>query len=175
MPIFKALIMGLPASGKTTFIRHVFEGKEPNDLKEYVPTVGVHISLYNYKGSDQVRISSFDCGGQTSFIDSYFTDQWVPTLFREVSLFLFLVDSSSKEKLEEAGRLFRKYLQNAIQYSEDTVVSVLATKWDKHKLTKKELEREFVDMEVHPVSIFDGSARKVAEGLIDTLLKEKKR
>lgn len=44
MPIFKALIMGLPASGKTTFIRHVFEGKAFDELKEYVPTFSVHIS-----------------------------------------------------------------------------------------------------------------------------------
>jgi GTPase SAR1 family protein len=174
MSVFKILVMGLPASGKTTFIKHVFEGKKFNELKEYVPTVGVHISLHKYKGSEQVRISSFDCGGQTSFIDCYFTDQWVPNLFREASLFLFLVDSSSKERLEEAGRLFFKYLENAIKYSEDTVVSVLATKWDKHRLTIGELKKEFMDAQIHPISVLDDSARSAAEMLIDSVIKRKK-
>lgn len=84
MPILKLLIMGLPASGKTTFVKHIFEGKELNNLKDYIPTYGVNIALYNYKGSQDIKVSTFDCGGQTSFIDAYLTDQWVPRLFAEV-------------------------------------------------------------------------------------------
>lgn len=57
MPIMKILIMGLPASGKTTFVKHVFEKREFNDLKNYVPTYGVNIALYDYEGSKDIKLS----------------------------------------------------------------------------------------------------------------------
>jgi len=167
--VVKLLIMGLPASGKTTLVKHVFEKKRLEDMKEYNPTYGVNIALYDYKGKEKIKVSTFDCGGQTSFIDTYFTDQWVPMLFAEVSAFIFMVDSSAKNKLEEAGRLFRRYLENALRYSIDTTVYVLASKWDQHALTKDELKKEFVDTVVHSVSVLDDSARKtMGEIIVDS-------
>jgi GTPase SAR1 family protein len=158
--------MGLPASGKTTLVKNVFEKKRLEDMKEYNPTYGVNIALYDYKGKEEIKVSTFDCGGQTSFIDTYFTDQWVPMLFAEVSAFIFTVDSSAKNKLKEASRLFRKYLENALKYSIDTTVYVLASKWDKHTITNEELKKEFVDTVVLPVSVLDDSARKTMEKIV---------
>ncbi len=173
MPVFKILIMGLPASGKTTFIRHAFEGDQSFNTKDYRPTFGVHISLHDYKGLEQVKVSCFDCGGQTSFIDTYLTDQWVPKLFEEASTFLFLVDSSSKENLKKANELFHKYLENVIKHSLDTVVYVLASKWDKHVITKDEIQKVFKDMEIHPISVLDGSALRVTQKIMENLSKKK--
>jgi GTPase SAR1 family protein len=166
--------MGLPSSGKTTFVKNVFEGKEFNDLKGYVPTYGVNIALYNYKGSEDIKVSTFDCGGQTSFIDTYLTDQWVPRLFAEVSALLFLVDSSSKKTLKEASELFHKYLENVYKYCEDTVIYILASKWDKHTITKEELKKVFMDIDVRPISVVDGSAREVTNTILDKMIKDRK-
>jgi GTPase SAR1 family protein len=173
VPVVKLLIMGLPSSGKTTFIKHVFEGKKYEQLKDYVPTFGVNIALYDYHGSEEVKVSAFDCGGQTSFIDTYMTDQWVPMLFAEVSAFLFFVDSSSRNTLDNARKLYGKYMDNVFKYSEDCVVHVLATKWDKHTLTAKELSKAFMDIEVDPVSVLDSSARETSAKIINRLIEKR--
>ena len=175
MPILKVLVMGLPSSGKSTFVKHVFEGKEFKEIKDYVPTFGVGIGLYEYEGTEHVTVSTFDCGGQTSFIDTYFTDQWVPTLFGKVSILFFMVDSSSKENVENASKLFRKYYENVRRNSPDAQVCVLASKWDKHSVTDDHLKDKFKDMTIYHVSVVDGSARKVAREIIDTYLQNKRR
>lgn len=175
MPILKVLVMGLPSSGKTTFVKHVFEGKDFKEIKDYVPTFGVGIGLYEYAGSEVVKVSTFDCGGQTSFIDTYFTDQWVPTLFGKVSILFYLVDSSSKENLENAAKLFRKYYENVRRNSPDAEVCILASKWDKHSVTGDSMKDSFKDMRIYRVSVLDGSARKTAREIIDAYLKRKRR
>jgi GTPase SAR1 family protein len=170
--ILKLLIMGLPASGKTTFVKHIFEEKEFEEFEEYRPTFGVGISLYEYKGSKGLMVSTFDCGGQTSFIDTYMTDQWVPTLFGGASAFFYLVDSSNKEKLDDASKLFRKYYENLRRNSENARAFVLASKWDKHAVTVDELKPYFKDIEIYPVSVLDGSARNVFAKLMTNLGQE---
>jgi GTPase SAR1 family protein len=175
MPILKVLVMGLASSGKSTFVKHVFEGKDFKELKDYVPTFGVGISLYEYAGLEGVRVSTFDCGGQTSFIDTYFTDQWVPTLFGQVSIFLYMVDSSSKNDLENASKLFRKYYENVRRNSLSVEVCVLASKWDKHSITESDLKESFKDIRVYHVSVLDGSARKVAREIVDDYLERNRR
>jgi GTPase SAR1 family protein len=173
MVVLKVLVMGLPASGKTTFIRHVFEEKEFRDIGEYTPTFGVSIALYPYKSSVEVKVSAFDCGGQTSFIDTYFTDQWVPRLFGEASLMLFLVDSSSRENLEDAGKLFRKYYVNLRSNSPDAEIYVMATKWDKHVISEAELQKIFKETRVYPISVLNGSARTAMQEIIENFIRKK--
>jgi GTPase SAR1 family protein len=173
--ILKMLVMGLPKSGKTTFIKYVFGNEEFKEFEEYKPTFGVNISLYEFKGLEGIMVSAFDCGGQTSFIDTYMTDQWVPTLFGKVSLFLFLVDSSSKDILEEAVKLFHKYHENVKMNSPDAYTYVLATKWDKHSILKDEIKTAFKDIQVCPISILDGSALDIAKDVIDNALTRKEK
>jgi GTPase SAR1 family protein len=175
MPILKVLIMGLPSSGKSTFVKHVFEGKDFEEIRNYLPTFGVSIGLYEYAGSQGVKVSTFDCGGQTSFIDTYLTDQWVPTLFGKVSLLLYMVDSSSKQDLESAAKLFRKYHENLRRNSSVAEVFILASKWDKHTLTDDDLAEIFKDIKIYHVSVLDGSARKVAREIIDNYLEKKRK
>jgi GTPase SAR1 family protein len=175
MPTFlKLLVMGLPSSGKTTFIKNVFEKKEFSEFEEYRPTVGVGVSLYEFKGSEGVMVSSFDCGGQTSFIDTYMTDQWIPMLFGKVSIFLFMVDSSSRDNLENAAKLFHKYHENLKRNSPDSEIYILATKWDKHTLTEKELRGAFRDNVILSISVFDATASEVTTDIIEGLLKKKR-
>lgn len=173
MIVLKVLVMGLPASGKTTFIRHVFEEKELADIGDYMPTFGVSIALYPYKSSVEVKVSAFDCGGQSNFIDTYFTDQWVPRLFAEASLMIFLVDSSSKKNLEDAGKLFRKYHENLRRNSPDGEVYVMASKWDKHTVSEAELQGVFKEMRICPISVLDGSARRVTQAIMNEFIKKK--
>jgi hypothetical protein len=151
-------------------LKRVLEEKEFKEIEDYRPTVGVNISLYEYKGSEEVMVSAFDCGGQTSFIDAYVTDQWVPTLFGKVSIFLFLVDSSSNENLENATKLFHKNYENVRMNSPDAETYILATKWDKRTISLTELREAFKDVKVYPVSVLDGSTVEVSEDIISNFL-----
>ena len=60
--------MGLGASGKSSIRSVVFEGKSPEDVKDYQATI-------NYKRSKKQIIDSpfmiFDCGGQNIFISDF--------------------------------------------------------------------------------------------------------
>lgn len=172
--IIKLIIMGLPSSGKTTFVKHIFEEKEFKGIEDYKPTFGVGISLYEYKGSEGMMVSTFDCGGQTSFIDTYMTDQWVPTLFGKVAIFFFLVDSSARDNLDSAAKLFRKYDENLRRNSSAAKAYVLASKWDKHQVMLDELSPFFKEIDIYPVSVIDGSARKVFEEIMHNLIEERK-
>ena len=62
----KVLIMGLRSAGKTSLVKHVFEGKEWDDVKDLKPTEFVNTVEYKYRGLLEVTI--FDAGGQKQFI-----------------------------------------------------------------------------------------------------------
>jgi GTPase SAR1 family protein len=170
MAVIKLLIMGLPASGKTTFIRRVFGQTDFEQLEDYRPTFGVGVSLYEFKSSKGVVVSTFDCGGQTSFIDSHMTDEWAPILFGGVSIFLFFVDSSARENLESAVNLFHRYYEHLKVNSPGAAIHILASKWDKHTLSLSELDKTFQEMMVYPVSALDETASYVAQEIIDRFL-----
>jgi hypothetical protein len=86
-----------------------------------------------------------------------------------------MVDSSSKQDLESAAKLFRKYHENLRRNSSVAEVFILASKWDKHTLTDDDLAEIFKDIKIYHVSVLDGSARKVAREIIDNYLEKKRK
>jgi GTPase SAR1 family protein len=175
MTVVKILIMGLPAAGKTTFIRRVFEQTDFKQLEDYRPTFGVGVSLYEFKSSKGVMVSTFDCGGQTSFIESHMKEGWAPILFGGVSIMLFFVDSAAKENLGSAVSLLHKYHEHLKANSSRATVHILASKWDKHTLSLAELDEAFRGMMVYPVSALDETASYVAQAIIDEFLTDSQR
>jgi GTPase SAR1 family protein len=172
MDMIKLLIMGLPSSGKTTFIRRVFGQTDFAQLEDYRPTFGVGVSLYEFNRSKGVVVSTFDCGGQTSFIDSHMTEEWSPIVFGGVSIFLFFVDSSARQNLESALQLFHKYHERLKANSPGAMIHIMASKWDIHTLSLSELDNAFKGMMVYPVSAKDETASYVAQEIIDRFLGE---
>ena len=68
----KILFMGLGASGKSSIRSVVFEGKAPNEVKDYNATINYTRSTKNIIDS---AFQIFDCGGQESFISVFIGEQ----------------------------------------------------------------------------------------------------
>ncbi|MHA1580946.1 MAG: ADP-ribosylation factor-like protein [Candidatus Baldrarchaeia archaeon] len=166
----KVLIMGLRAAGKTSLVKHVFEGKEWDDVKNLEPTEFVSTKTYKYRGL--LEVTTFDAGGQKQFIYKYFTDQWSGKIFSNVEAFFFVVDSSNKEALDEAEQEYRKALEYLKKYSPNAKIFVLASKYDVKKVSIEEIRKKFGNSNVlvELISIPEGTARPVVCKLLDSVL-----
>ena len=166
----KILIMGLRAAGKTSLVKHVFEGKEWDDVKNLEPTEFVSTKTYKYRGL--LEVTTFDAGGQKQFIYKYFTDQWSGKIFSNVKAFFFVVDSSNKETLDEAEQEYRKALEYLKKYSPNAKIFVLASKYDVKNVSIEEIRKKFGNSNVlvEPISIPEGTARPVVCKLLDSVL-----
>jgi len=166
----KVLIMGLRAAGKTSLVKHVFEGKEWDDVKNLEPTEFVSTKTYKYRGL--LEVTTFDAGGQKQFIYKYFTDQWSGKIFSNVGAFFFVVDSSNKEAIDEAKQEYLKALDYLKKYSPNAKIFVLASKYDIKKISIKEIRKIFGNHNVviEATSIPEGTARPVVCKLLDSVL-----
>jgi signal recognition particle receptor subunit beta len=164
----KVLIMGLRSAGKTSLVKHVFEGKEWDDVKDLKPTEFVSTSEYKYRGLLEVTI--FDAGGQKQFIYSYFTDQWAGRIFSKVGVFIWVLDSSDKSTFEEAKTELKKALDNLNQFSPECRKFIIASKYDKNVYNLDDLRRIFASWgieEISSTSIPLGIAREIVCTLLD--------
>jgi len=50
----------------------------------------------------------------------------------------------------------------------------MASKWDKHTISEVELRTVFKDMRIYPISVLDGSARRVTQEIVNNFIKKKK-
>ncbi|MHA1229119.1 MAG: ADP-ribosylation factor-like protein [Candidatus Helarchaeota archaeon] len=174
----KVLIMGLRAAGKTTLIKHVLEGKEFEDLVNMAATEGVETPSYKYRGL--IEINVFDCGGQSQFLENYYSDTLISTIFGGKTRILFwVIDSSDTELLKTSRDEFLKAYKAVREYSTIyPLVYVLVHKYDKKKLLKKDVESFFKEIEdvkgVHfyTTSCVTGTARKVLVRLLDEIVKK---
>jgi GTPase SAR1 family protein len=167
----KVLIMGLRSAGKTSLVKHVFEGKEWEDVKDLKPTEFVNTIEYKYRGLLQVTI--FDAGGQKQFIYSYFTDQWSGRIFSKVGIFIWVLDSSDKSIFKEAQEELKKALDYLNQHSPDCRKFIVASKYDKNVYSMEELRKIFADWgieEISATSIPLGIAREIVCTILDGAL-----
>lgn len=171
-------MLGLRAAGKTTIIKHTLEGKEYKELNNIPATEGIETPSYRYRGL--IEINVFDCGGQTQFLDNYYTDSMVGTVFGGKTRILFwIVDSSTPSLLEESRKEFIKAFNAVREYSAIyPLVYVLVHKYDEHKLLKKDVEGYFNDLEeikglhFYTSSVVSGTARKIVGRLLDEIVKK---
>lgn len=164
----KVLIMGLRSAGKTSLVKHVFEGKEWEDVKDLKPTEFVSTVDYKYRGLLEVTI--FDAGGQKQFIYSYFTDQWAGRIFSKVGVFIWVLDSSDKTTFQEALTELQKAIVNLNQHSPGARKFIIASKYDKHVFSLEELRGKFAKWDIEEVSATSiplGIAREIVCTILD--------
>ncbi|MHA1322819.1 MAG: ADP-ribosylation factor-like protein [Candidatus Helarchaeota archaeon] len=164
----KVLIMGLRSAGKTSLVKHVFEGKEWEDVKDLKPTEFVNTVEYKYRGLLEVTI--FDAGGQKQFIYQYFTEQWASRIFSKVGIFIWVLDSSDKKTFREAERELKKAIENLNKYSPECRKFIVASKYDKHAYSLKQLRQYFAKWDIEEISATSiplGIAREIVCTILD--------
>jgi GTPase SAR1 family protein len=122
----KLLLMGLGASGKSSIRSVAFEGKSPEDVKDYKATI-------NYTRSMKTIISSpfeiFDCGGQESFI-SVFVGEQAELIFTNVSVLVWVVDLSDFDQVSTSRFYFKNAVTQLAKYSPSAIIYCLLHKMD---------------------------------------------
>ncbi len=122
----KVLLMGLGASGKSSIRSVVFEGKSPEDVKDYNATINYTRSTKNIIDS---AFQIFDCGGQESFI-SVFVGEQAEFIFSDVSILVWVVDVSNFDQVSTSKFYFDHAINRLNQYSPEAEVFCLVHKMD---------------------------------------------
>lgn len=122
----KVLFMGLGASGKSSIRSVVFEGKSPDDVKDYHATI-------NYTRSSKSIIDSafqiFDCGGQESFI-SVFVGEQAEFIFSDVAIMVWVVDVSNFDQVSTSKFYFDMATKRLNEFSPKSTIFCLFHKSD---------------------------------------------
>ncbi|MFX0014822.1 MAG: ADP-ribosylation factor-like protein [Promethearchaeota archaeon] len=122
----KLLLMGLGASGKSSIRAVAFEGKSPEDVKDYKATI-------NYTRSMKTIIRNpfqiFDCGGQESFI-SVFVGEQAELIFTDVAVLVWVVDLSDFDQVSTSKFYFNHATAKLAQYAPNAVIYCLFHKID---------------------------------------------
>ena len=144
----KVLFMGLGASGKSSIRSVAFEGKSPEDVKDYSATI-------NYTRSTKTIIDSafqiVDCGGQESFI-SVFIGEQAEFIFSDVTILVWVVDVSTFDEVSTSKFYFDHATKRLNQFSPDAEIFCLFHKVDlllpdMHEEIMETLKDYFVDTE----------------------------
>lgn len=140
--------MGLGASGKSSIRAVAFEGKSPEDVKDYSATI-------NYTRSSKNIIDSafqiFDCGGQESFI-SVFIGEQAEFIFSDVAILVWVVDVSTFDEVSTSKFYFDHAEKRLNQFSPNAEIFCLFHKVDlllpdMHDEIMETLKDYFVDPE----------------------------
>jgi hypothetical protein len=118
--------MGLGASGKSSIRSIVFEGKSPEEVKDYDATI-------NYSRSSRTIIDAsiqiYDCGGQESFISAFVGDQ-AAFMFNDVSIMCWVADVGDPDQISTSKFYFDHAVNRLIEYSPEAIIFCLFHKVD---------------------------------------------
>jgi len=118
--------MGLGASGKSSIRSVVFEGKSPEDVKDYSATINYTRSTKNIIDS---AFQIFDCGGQESFI-SVFVGEQAEFIFSDVTILVWVVDVSNFDQVSTSKFYFDHAVSRLAEYSPGAIIFCLFHKLD---------------------------------------------
>ncbi|ORZ37523.1 ADP-ribosylation factor family-domain-containing protein [Catenaria anguillulae PL171] len=93
----RILLLGLDNAGKTTILKRLNQ----EDITEVSPTTGFNVKTVQTSG---FKLNVWDIGGQ-KVIRPYWRNY-----FESTDVFIFVIDSSDKRRLEEAGLEFKQLL-----------------------------------------------------------------
>ena len=154
----KILILGLDNAGKTSCLKRFSD----EEIDHIMPTQGFNLKQLQQEGFDA---KVWDLGGQKA-IRKYWEDYYGD----DTDALIFVIDSSDKRRLEEAGLELLKLLKQ--QKLSNVPVLVLANKQDLvHAQTIEVISKKLLFSGIHdrPWSIQPCSA-KSGEGLKDGLM-----
>mmetsp|Transcript_8866 Transcript_8866/g.14255 ORF Transcript_8866/g.14255 Transcript_8866/m.14255 type:complete len:192 (+) Transcript_8866:66-641(+) len=111
----RILMVGLDAAGKTTILYKLKLG----EVVTTIPTIGFNVEKLEYKN---ILFTVWDLGGQTR------TRQIWQHYYQNTDALIFVVDSSDRDRIEEANEELLKMLHR--EEMRDAVLLVLANKQD---------------------------------------------
>ncbi|MFW9853416.1 MAG: ADP-ribosylation factor-like protein [Candidatus Thorarchaeota archaeon] len=172
----KILFMGLGASGKSSIRSVVFEGKSPEEVKNYDATINYFRSA---KTIIDAAIQIFDCGGQENFISAFIGDQ-AEFMFTNVKILCWVVDVGDPDQISTSKFYFDHAVNRLIEYSPESIIFCLFHKIDlllpemvgKVEATMKRYFNAASDFEVYyfSTSIFTESVYHVMGEIIRKLI-----
>ena len=130
----KLLLMGRSGSGKSSMRSIIFSNYSALDTRRLGATIDVELLLLRFLGN--MTLNLWDCGGQTVFMDNYFTNQ-KDHIFKMVQVLIHVFDVESK-LINKDIEIFIKSLTNLQQYLPGAKVFVLLHKMDLVQIDKRQ-------------------------------------
>lgn len=118
--------MGKSGSGKTSMRSIIFANYIARDTMRLGATIDVEHSHVRFLGN--LMLNLWDCGGQDSFMENYFSSQR-NHIFRNVQVLIFVFDIESKEP-EKDVFYYKQCLEALQQNSPDAKIFCLVHKMD---------------------------------------------
>jgi len=122
----KVLLMGRSGAGKSSMRSIIFANYIARDTSALSPTIDIESSQVRFLGN--LTLNLLDCGGQVTFMESYFTSQ-KDHIFRGVSVLIYVFDVESKDTQQDL-HFFRSAMEAMHQHSSDARVFCLIHKMD---------------------------------------------
>eukprot|EP01088_Endostelium_zonatum_P014055 TRINITY_DN2933_c0_g1_i1.p1 TRINITY_DN2933_c0_g1~~TRINITY_DN2933_c0_g1_i1.p1 ORF type:complete len:304 (-),score=58.13 TRINITY_DN2933_c0_g1_i1:111-1022(-) len=124
----KVLLMGKSGSGKTSMRSIIFANYIARDTTRLAATIDVEYSHVRFLGN--LALNLWDCGGQQSFMENYFSSQ-KEHIFRNASVLIYVFDVENEESEKEGQYSDFKDSLHAIQEnSADARIFCLIHKMD---------------------------------------------
>ena len=130
----KLLLMGRSGSGKSSMRSIIFSNYSALDTRRLGATIDVELLHLRFLGN--MTLNLWDCGGQTVFMDNYFTNQ-KDHIFKMVQVLIHVFDVESK-LINKDIEIFIKSLTNLQQYLPGAKVFVLLHKMDLVQIDKRQ-------------------------------------
>ncbi|CAN0247267.1 unnamed protein product [Ascophyllum nodosum] len=124
----KVLLMGKSRSGKTSMRSIIFANYAAKDTMRLGPTLDVEYSHVRQVFLGDMVLNLWDCGGQDSFYETYFSVQQ-DYIFRSVEVLIYVFDVESSDVTGDLER-YRGVLDAVEHNSPDARVFVLIHKMD---------------------------------------------
>lgn len=118
--------MGKSGAGKTSMRSIIFANFIARDTRRLGATFDVEYSHVRFLGN--LVLNLWDCGGQESFMENYFTSQR-DNIFRNVEVLIYVFDVESRE-LEKDLNYYQSCLEAILQFSRNAKVFCLIHKMD---------------------------------------------
>lgn len=176
----KTIIFGPAAAGKTSLMKTTCLGYSFVKVANLKPTKGISRENFIFRGLLELNV--WDAGGQTRYLERYFSDSQKPIVFGDIDIAVFMVEAvmDNKKTSLKMREIFDEFLVAVLEYSplihkiyvlinkidlekseEDTVYDLLTDGLDPDVLKKCEFT---------PVSVKSGSAQHRLIEILDSAL-----
>jgi GTPase SAR1 family protein len=159
----KILFLGLSQSGKTSIVKTVFEGRQPEGTEDLDATVRFDRAVYNYKDQE---LYTFDVGGQTSYLEEAI-ETLKEHIFSDVFALFFVVDITDVGTYTLSRQYLLRVIRNVFELSDNPRIILFAHKMDlieeQYKEEALRVFRVYFDLEklesveLEETSIYDDS------------------
>ncbi|KNC46060.1 Ras-like GTP-binding protein A [Thecamonas trahens ATCC 50062] len=173
----KVLLMGKSSAGKTSMRSIIFANYIARDTMRLGATIDVEHSHVRFLGN--LVLNLWDCGGQASFMENYFTSQR-EHIFKNVEVLIYVFDVQSDTKSDDIAE-YTSCLEAIREFSPDAKVFCLVHKMDLIPVDQRDAvfaERseelqvlsEGLSIACHPTSIWDETLYRAWSAIVYSLI-----